>query len=388
MTKREQDIFRIIEKDPFVSQNEIAEKLEISRSAVSVYLNTMYKKGLIRGRGYIISKATYPLLIGPSHIDIRSVCQKSVSGGVYSSAKTQITHGGPIKNIAEYLIGLEIFPKAIFAVAADAFGSSFSDSCQRMGLDISASVRVSGASSPVYTEMVDESLQLIAASFATDNLSSHITPEHLHAQFDILENASVLVLHDSVPPESVEYLRCCKAKSKLMLVSSNSAYTAPVADKLGVFDMGIFPYYVACGLVNGLTQERAAEANADIPKEMVQEVCTKLFLKGMNQFYLFINTTTLCYCNGEKILLHTSCNPQTKEETPFRAYMNCRDIFAAVVTYCFENGLEEKETLDLLASARNSVLGGDSYFGNGINEGALQDGARQLQARMEEIKIK
>ena len=101
MTGREQDILGIIESNPFVSQNEIAAKLGLSRSAVSVYLNSMYKKGVIRGRGYIIREETYPLLIGPSHIDIRNICDPIPINGVHTSVNTTIFYGGPIKNTAE-----------------------------------------------------------------------------------------------------------------------------------------------------------------------------------------------------------------------------------------------------------------------------------------------
>ena len=49
MTQREREIYEIIKQDPSISQNEIAQKLNISRSAVSVYLNELYKKKIFVG---------------------------------------------------------------------------------------------------------------------------------------------------------------------------------------------------------------------------------------------------------------------------------------------------------------------------------------------------
>ena len=109
MTQREREILQIIRDDPMISQYDIAKKLGITRSAISAYLNTMYKKGILKGRGYIINEELKPLLIGPSHVDIRSVCVDRNAGQstpIYTAAQTQITYGGPIKNIAEYLICL------------------------------------------------------------------------------------------------------------------------------------------------------------------------------------------------------------------------------------------------------------------------------------------
>ena len=39
-------------------------------------LNSMTKKGILAGRGYILNEPTYPVVIGPGHADIRNVSQE------------------------------------------------------------------------------------------------------------------------------------------------------------------------------------------------------------------------------------------------------------------------------------------------------------------------
>ena len=50
MTQRESEILKLIEKEPLLSQREIAEILGITRSSVAVHISNLMKKGLIVGK--------------------------------------------------------------------------------------------------------------------------------------------------------------------------------------------------------------------------------------------------------------------------------------------------------------------------------------------------
>jgi len=45
MTEREKEIFKLIEKDPMLSQAEIARLLKITRTSVAVHISNLMKKG-------------------------------------------------------------------------------------------------------------------------------------------------------------------------------------------------------------------------------------------------------------------------------------------------------------------------------------------------------
>ena len=55
MTDREQEILEIIKENPMVSQQELADILNITRSSVAVHIKNLMKKGYITGKGYNIS---------------------------------------------------------------------------------------------------------------------------------------------------------------------------------------------------------------------------------------------------------------------------------------------------------------------------------------------
>lgn len=377
MTNRERDILRIIEEDPFVSQNEIADKLDITRSAVSGYLNAMYKKGIIKGRGYIIREETYPVVIGPSHIDIRSVCNGEFASAAYISHKTQIYHGGPVKNTAEYLIGMGIVPRAIFAVASDDFGASFLDACKKTGIDASGSVIVNDVASPVYVEFVDKNRHFITSSFSTDNLSTHISPAHLEDQMVLLKGASTIIMHDSVLVESAEYLQFCRPNADLLMVSSDIDNTGLFDSKLHLFDSIVIAYYIAAGL-DGISH--GENEMSTVPHEDIFSVAQSLIRRGASEFYMLIDSTKLCHCDGKKLTIHASKNPAGQDEGGFRVYVDTRDVIAAVVTYCQENGHTPETTLEMIASARNVICASSSNFSRGINLTLLKDGEKHLDS--------
>ena len=70
MTQRERQILQWIEENPMISQEELAKKAGISRSAVAVHISNLMKKGYIAGKGYVLRSGTYVAVVGGVNIDI------------------------------------------------------------------------------------------------------------------------------------------------------------------------------------------------------------------------------------------------------------------------------------------------------------------------------
>ena len=69
MTQRERQILQLIEANPMISQQEIADTLGLARSSVAVHISNLMKKGCIAGKGYVLRSESYgyrrPLLRSP-----------------------------------------------------------------------------------------------------------------------------------------------------------------------------------------------------------------------------------------------------------------------------------------------------------------------------------
>ncbi len=59
MTNREKQILKLLKKNTLIKQQEIAEALGISRSAVAGHIMRLINKGHIKGRGYILAESNY-----------------------------------------------------------------------------------------------------------------------------------------------------------------------------------------------------------------------------------------------------------------------------------------------------------------------------------------
>ena len=115
MTDREQEILEIIKENPMVSQQELADILNITRSSVAVHITNLMKKGYIKGKGYIISKSNFVTIIGGSNIDIQGAPNNDVVMFDSNPGKVDISLGGVGRNICENISKLGVNTKLLSA---------------------------------------------------------------------------------------------------------------------------------------------------------------------------------------------------------------------------------------------------------------------------------
>ena len=54
MTEREQEILQLLREDPMIAQQELADRLGISRSALASHISSLMRQGYVMGRGYVL----------------------------------------------------------------------------------------------------------------------------------------------------------------------------------------------------------------------------------------------------------------------------------------------------------------------------------------------
>lgn len=72
VTEREQEIIDLLRREPLITPAELAERLGSTRAAVTVHLSNLGRKGVILGRGYILSERPPVVVVGGANLDIKA----------------------------------------------------------------------------------------------------------------------------------------------------------------------------------------------------------------------------------------------------------------------------------------------------------------------------
>ena len=80
LTEREHEIVALLRRDPLIGSEAIADALGTTRQAVNVHLSNLGKKGVILGRGYVLSEAPAVVVIGGANMDVKARSTRAAVG--------------------------------------------------------------------------------------------------------------------------------------------------------------------------------------------------------------------------------------------------------------------------------------------------------------------
>ncbi|MBS4213177.1 MULTISPECIES: PfkB family carbohydrate kinase [Neobacillus] len=232
LTEKEQLILDLIRNNPYVSQQELAQNLELSRPSIANMISGLIKKGHILGRAYILSESQHVICIGGANIDrkfhIKGQAQLGTSNPSYATQNA----GGVARNIAENLgrLGLEV--SLISAAGADKDWTIIEDSSTPyMNLEtVSKSPEKATGS---YTAVLDANGELVIA-LADMDVYETITPELLRKHEGFLKQSKCIIVDLNSPKETVQYL-CHFAKSHnlpIVIIPVSSPKMSRLPDEL------------------------------------------------------------------------------------------------------------------------------------------------------------
>lgn len=326
MTQRERQVLQLIEKNPLISQQEIADALGITRSSAAVHISNLSRKGLIAGRGYVLRSGSYAVVVGGVNVDIGGRSFEPLVAADSNPGRVTTSLGGVGRNIAHNLSLLGIDVRLITAYGEDSHGAQIAASCSELGIDISHSLRTSEAPTSTYVYLADN-LGEMALAVSDMSVCERITPAYLAAQLPLLQNAQVVVADSNIPKESLEFLaQNCSVPLFIDPVSTTKA------EKIRGILPGIHtlkPNALEASLLSGVEIHDTDDA---------KKAAKKLLSMGVHRVFISLGSRGVCAARAEECLILPPV-PGNRVNTT-----GCGDAFMAALAWAYLEGMDLEQT--------------------------------------------
>ena len=203
LTDRESEIVALLRRDPLIGSAAIADALGTTRAAVNVHLSNLGKKGVILGRGYVLSEEPSVVVIGGANMDVKARSSAAAVPATSNPGTGSMAAGGVGRNIAENLARLGTRTHLVAAIGSDGLGDQVLAATSGAGVHVEH-VRRSARSTGTYTAVLDADGELVvavSAIAATDELST----EQVNAARDLVASAALVVLDGNLAPDTIGF---------------------------------------------------------------------------------------------------------------------------------------------------------------------------------------
>ncbi|MCC2971624.1 PfkB family carbohydrate kinase [Massilia sp. IC2-476] len=204
LPKKEQ-LYELIRANPFISQQDLATQLGLSRSAVANYIATLVRERRILGRAYVLPDQRPILCIGASNLDRKLRTLDRLVLGTSNPASQDESFGGVARNIAENLARLGAPTALITAVGNDASGRALLAHAEDAGIDTRGALRLDGVASGAYTAVLDRDGEMVVA-LADMALNDRLNPAFLATRQQQRASAALVVADLNLPRDSIAAL--------------------------------------------------------------------------------------------------------------------------------------------------------------------------------------
>lgn len=339
MTGKEEEMYAIIRENPKITQNELATKLGITRSAVSSHVSHLIKKGYIIGRQYILSEPNYVVVIGAANIDIIGRSSDPVIPEDSNPGSMELCPGGVGRNIAENLSRLGTSVKLITAVGNDGFGKKIIQSAESAGVDTSHFYVNSDDVSSTYLAILDSDGEMKMA-MSDMRVLDEMPVEHLAKNQQIIKNAELIVTDAGLPEATLEYILTNFESSRVFIDSVSVGKAKHAKQLIGRFDTVKTNRLEAEYLTDSKLTDRAS----------LSRIGTVFLKKGVKRVFITLGSKGAYYRTADSEGVFPSVPIQPANAT------GAGDAFMAGIVYGTLLGWDEKKTANFSSAMSRIAL--------------------------------
>lgn len=202
LNTNEQRVFDEIKQRPFMSQQELATQLGLTRSTIATIISSLVNKGYVLGRAYVINEVPSIYCIGAMNIDRKYVLQSTWMNGTSNPVTSSISVGGVARNIAENLgrLGHEV---SLLSVAGEDHDYQWLKQQTAPHVNMQYVTQFSQYATSAYTAVLDSTgeMQVALADMA---ICEQMTPEWIARHYPLLLQSKWIVVDLNAPQETVQ----------------------------------------------------------------------------------------------------------------------------------------------------------------------------------------
>lgn len=204
LTQNEQRVLSLIEKDPFLSQQEIATQLELPRSTVATVVSSLTSKKQLLGRAYVVNHGAEIFCIGGMNIDRKYLLEEELMAKTSNPVTSSFSVGGVARNISENLGRLELNVNLLSIGGRDQDFEFMKQSTEPF-VDFQHVTQMSEYSTGSYVALLDQEgdMQLALADMS---VCDAMDLEWVSSYQNLLSKAKLIVVDLNLPLETVEYV--------------------------------------------------------------------------------------------------------------------------------------------------------------------------------------
>jgi pseudouridine kinase len=217
---KKQQLLELIRGNPFISQQELAIQLGLSRSAVAGHVAGLIRERKLLGRAYVLPDRRPVVCIGAANLDRKLRSSAALVPGTSNPASAVESFGGVARNIAENLARLGTQVALLTAIGKDSSGAALLAHAESLGIDTHGTLRLEDAASGSYTAVLDRDGEM-AVALADMALYDRIKPELIASRQAQLASAALVVADLNLPLDTVDALvrSCRRLDTALVLVA-------------------------------------------------------------------------------------------------------------------------------------------------------------------------
>ena len=201
ITEREKELLKIIQNDPMISQEDLAEMVGITRSATAVHISNLIKKGFILGRGYVLNEKTGVLVIGPVYAEV----QASPRQGDEGSARIEIAPGGAGYLIARHLSAQNVRTSIMSVTGRDDWGEIIGQKLRRKNVDTKYMIVQKAYPTPRLINLTEQGINP-TRTVSDCRALGQLTRDKLQSMGVTISNCRMLVVDTGIPADTVKYV--------------------------------------------------------------------------------------------------------------------------------------------------------------------------------------